>query len=567
MLATTPTPMAPDSLPMYLGERLKHLSGTTETDFLELGDLLYQFTQLSQENDSLSNQLLELLNNTSWQPENMQRALSELLQEFRETQKTLQLSLFQKHAGMLQELQNSLRNATQHMQMLAELLRTREDNENSLFLFSNTVRVMCLEMDIRSQELQGTSEMYVQQLFQLITRDIEQSHPDLHLLDVQQQLLGNFRNMVHVHAQLREHTQSIQENGHSITRSLAKAVVSLQFHDIVRQQIEHVGDAFQCPGSLKHNAVRELLQLHLLHAHQQTETVHGDISQQFGALARHAQEQYRHTQAILHLEPTLRRLSEMGTRDMEFLLQRVALQADHTRQRLTLLEDLQKIGDDVSQQLQHLRSMMQQLQELAFNARVYAGSIRNERAPEVTLLHEFSQAAENSQPTLLQGINEIEIYLRAIRTMQEQLHQQVAAELKTGERLRHHLYNTIERFQQSASEILEQTSEVAASVETLSLNLNFLLQDLSFAPTIYTELEQTRQFLKIFPPLSPSADSDGGAALQHIFQSYSQEPERLIHQHYLENGWEPTYQRILGKEPLHTEAASPAVIDDDIELF
>ncbi len=411
------------------GLGLKEIISSTEAGFLSIGESLQSYYSRSQEMTGRSQTIMELMTG-----EGLSQAtagLSVILDDL-----TVQLGDSEGHFARikdeLQRYSSTLKKAFSYLDGFDMLVLnltmlgflTRVENAHiytTLTGFSSlTDDVKGLSENIRQKS--GTistqaTEAHTCILHALTKIEGFKKNKGSHAGDTLQSTMGNHRALTDKYSSASRSSKLIAERTSQITSSIGEIVMSLQFHDITRQQIEHVHEVLDslCTrinsqeegGTEQAGLVREVVELQASQLRKSEDDLVSAVMMIKGNLHEIAQGLegiLEETRNVAWASET-QGLSFMEGLDSGFASVIESIQANATEQG-ALTDTVSSAGimvSDMSRFVQEIEGMGLNLQLIALNARIKAAHMGIEGAALDTIsggIYELSLSAREETKTL-----------------------------------------------------------------------------------------------------------------------------------------------------------------------
>jgi methyl-accepting chemotaxis protein len=233
------------------GSQLIELNCTTEAEFLEIGQKLQDYYGRAKEIAGLSSSVAGLLFGTQ---------MSDIMDRTRELK------------SHLQQIEDNSSRGTAILQGICGTIRSVGSQLNGFYKIVMQLRMLCLTIKVESARLNDQSlsfdilasdvgklaleienkcdslDEWVRKLGMLIQKTLQQVLGLETSLQRQSKVIvdktmGNLESLKAQHQLATAGAEQLAKRYESVSRSIAEVITSLQFHDITRQQIEHVKQA------------------------------------------------------------------------------------------------------------------------------------------------------------------------------------------------------------------------------------------------------------------------------------------------------------------------------------
>ena len=545
-------------------EVLRQLSGCTEDQFLELGGKLQDFAFRSSGISSVSNNLVELVAGTE------SNQLTERLRH-----------LFAKMDNYLNQINiqgnqscNTLEQIMVQLENVVRPLEGFQKMDKALRMLSISTKIesarlgelgagfTTLAMDVEklSQTVSEKSAGIMaqrQSLAQLINTNLEmvRSTEEHQYADAQKILAAvgnNLETLANLNATCSATGNQVAVISEQISSDIGAVVGSMQFHDITRQQIEHVIEALEklqqhtCDKAVPSDTACPTLVAEI-----------GDICELQTAQTRHAADQLtkatntildslrdigaKQTQISLELQQAL--LGNSGSADtslldsMEQEMHRVTLilqRCDQADQELAaamqkVTSTMTEIGGFVSD----IEAVGSEIDLIALNAQIKAahtgpqGAALGVLAEAIKRLSLDAVIQTEAVSNTLQAINGITASMADQNFLKDEDGSEPVSEMEQEAR---QIITSLSGINHS---LLQQLSTLASTAESLSDEINLTTSNIHVHEEIQQQTEQVVQALEqiyaearaLVPASSEFRDN-----LRHMEQRYTMESERMIHE-------------------------------------
>lgn len=230
---------------------LEALNRSTEGEFLEIGEKLQGIHQSTDRISTLSTSLTAVLsgeeivstmNSLGSIAQHVQELQSEAIQNTSMLQKVLEnLGYIKKQLGRFDQTVRELRVLCISMRIESARLGEGDAGFNTL---ADDVDRLVVDVSSKCERLLGTIQEVDIKLRQTLARALEiEAAQEKNARVILQKTLSNLDLLKERHRLSSEGTELIAARYDSVKRSIGEIILSLQFHDITRQQIEHVTKA------------------------------------------------------------------------------------------------------------------------------------------------------------------------------------------------------------------------------------------------------------------------------------------------------------------------------------
>jgi len=306
-----------------IGSRLALLNGSTEEEFLAIGARLHDFYGRAGQIEGMSRQVAELILGDEIERDmaalhgivnRIADYLSRVETESDQSAATLQTILT--HIGCVNEPLEGFRKIIKNLHMLSTAVKIESARLGEGAAGFNTLAedVERLSVSIKEKsaailaEKETLSAMIGGTLSRATATEAQQRQSVRLILDRTRQ---NLATLAEIHGRCSDAVGIVTASSAETAESIAEVVTSLQFHDITRQQIEHVKEALdglapiltgQTPDPVKGAGevadVCELQEAQLRHARQELSSAVARIVENLRAIARQQTRMSDETRAM-----------------------------------------------------------------------------------------------------------------------------------------------------------------------------------------------------------------------------------------------------------------------------
>jgi methyl-accepting chemotaxis protein len=543
---------------------LQRLAGSTEDQFLELGAKLQDFAIRSSRISSVSGELVELVagSESSQLTERLRHLFCEMNDYLERINKQGNQSCSILEQIMV-ELDNVVRplEGFQKMDKALRMLSISTKIESArLGELGAGFTTLALDVEKLSQTVSEKSVGIMvqrQSLSQLISGNLQmvRSTEEHQYADAQKILAAvgnNLETLANLNATCSATGNQVALISEQISSDIAAVVASMQFHDITRQQIEHVIEALEklqqhsCTNATPNENACPALVAEI-----------GDICELQTAQTRHATEQL--TKATNTILDSLRDIGAKQTRislelqqalmgssgsaeaslldSMENEMHRVTLilqncdKADHE-----LAAAMQKVTGtitDIGGFVSDIEAVGSEIDLIALNAQIKAAHT----GPQGAALGVLAEAIKRLSLDAVIQTEAVSSTLQAIKgitaNMTDQNFLEAGDDSQQVSEMEHEAQQIIASLSAINRSLLQQLSTLASTAESLSDDINLTTSSIHVHEEIQQQTEQAVQSLEqIYAEartLVP-ASTEFRENLRHMEQRYTMESERMIHE-------------------------------------
>jgi hypothetical protein len=359
------------------------------------------------------------------------------------------------------------------------------------------------------------------------------------------------------HNQVSEASQRLAERFEGISRAVGDVVTALQFHDIVRQQIEHVQDAFRPlnPSDVSESNLADIARLQAAQLNNSQTTFEASIKQIRDALVRIELNIGEVADESAHLLGQSRSgdaaFSSGIQSDLGLILgilesnvaadRRLAITADAIRERVS----------EISQTIDDVRAIGANMQFIALNATIQAVRLGNDGAALRIVAQTIRELARDAETRF----NTLEEHLKALRDASSALRKGSGArdswEAEITQLRR--CIETATSIQDSAFRDYTRTVELTAG---LKQRIHETIAAFGTQKECLSVLAGTTEVLQ---QLSAAAMPANIAGPEQMPAKYTMQSERAVHR--------ATYEDVLRKDGPPPQSELPAPGNDNVEFF
>ena len=574
---------------------LQQLAGNTEEQFLELGSKLQDFSSRSSQISALSNELVDLLAGADNDQltsrlrtlfARMNDYLKQIHRQGNESCDTLERIM-----GQLDQVVQPLEGFQKMDKALRMLSISTKIESARLGELGAGFTTLAMDVEKLSQTVNEKSTGIMehrQQLAQLIHSNLQmvRSSEQRQFTDTQQILDtigGNLEALAELDSASRATGHQVVQLSEQISSDMAAVISSMQFHDITRQQFEHVIEALEkirqhtCSGTPSEEACSNFI------------AEIGDVCELQAAQVKHASDQLnRATNTILD---SLRDLAGKQTHITEELQQAMiggAESADRSlleqmgseMQKVTLIlqscdkADRELAGamlkvtntiTEISSFVSDIEAVGTEIDLIALNAQIKAahtgpqGAALGVLAEAIKRLSLEAVVQTEAVTNTLQAINSITAGMAELDLMEDLEGSEQVAEMEQQAKQIITSLTTINRTVQS------KLTTLANLANDLSDNINVTTAGIHVHEDVQEKTEKSVIYLEeIFMEARQKvpASSEFRKNLKHMEERYTMESERMIHEMLAAR-----HGVTINLKSSRTETASSSEFGDNVDLF
>ncbi len=368
----------------------------------------------------------------------------------------------------------------------------------------------------------------------------------------------------------------------SVSTKLGQVVMSLQFHDIVRQQIEHIVSAFNTvmttasahhPAEAGHDvneefsAVTELQAAQLQHSADELEEALNSIGSSLGGIVKDVTEMVGDIRAIAGVAGSAdsSRFAQMAG-DLAMVNESLQECSEANRQLQSAIEDVEVTVHTVSEHVEFIEKVGSEIELIALNSQIKAARTGIEGAALAVLAEAIQRLSldtltqTTTVTTTLKGITgEIQGMNQVADTVSLALDREV-----TG--IMHELGGLLMMLQELNGRIVSTVSAMERGIEGLADDIGSAMGSLSDQQEMVSSLHEGVATLTLIvaearSELPELAAQQVANRLRELSSNYTMQSERAVH------------ERLYGQSVEHhdPQETAPAAEDDDglgnFELF
>jgi len=567
-----------------------------EVDFLEIGRSIQDISRLSRE---MAQRVTELVHQASGQGfrgevEKFSREFQELFQVCEAVDPMRGGGLLRSIGATVQDLQESMGGFRQIIKRLRVLaISTRIESSR---LGSEGRGFSTLADDV--EQLANKTAEYARQVqdkTKVLKAMVEDTGGQTSTVagpdrgqgeNVLREVQSSFDSLQEVQSEAEEMSSSLSHYSERIAANVGEVVSSVQFHDIVRQQIEHISLVLdECrsmmdenqessePGEQAEEIVAWTADVCRLQAYQ-SQATHKEFVQavdQIWTSLEGINSDVYELQERVHSTSICRQgqrlLTELEARIMNFLepLQQGCGFLEEVMQSMGAMADtVAEMGAFVS----HVEEVGEEIELIALNASIRAAHTGDRGLALGVLAEAIRKLSVESGDK----VAEVSRALREINDQADQLHQD-AEKTREASRKEEHLSTSLNEIVQSLQRTNAGVEASLNDVQEAGLALNRSLEDLisnrDVEREVVAELTRARDELSDIEhqarELVPEYESpERSERLQSLLNRYTMESERLVHMAFSGRGHEEQADEILWEsEGGHEEGE----FGDNVELF
>jgi hypothetical protein len=547
------------------GKMLATITADSEDSFIKIGERLKEYHGRAQEMCRASNSIVELM--TGEALHSAERGLSVILEDLSrnitESDDNLQQinKVFEQHVRELGKVSSNMdvfRSLTLNLTMLGFLTRVENAHisgqdlgfsslTNDVLRLSETIRERSTHISSASQTVKTFAEQALVKIscFEKANKESARS--------THEQAVQSHRSLCQKFEVASRAAKLIDQRTNEIASSIEDIVMSLQFHDITRQQNDHVKEVFghlcdELEGGnhtilMQAALVRDIIDLQRAQLNQSQEDLAGAVSQ----IIQNLQAISKSVGQILHETRDIAWASDMqGISFMEDLergissvIECVSHSADEQAGLADTVGSASDMVSDMSTFVQDIESLGLSLQLIALNARIKAAHLGSEGAALDTIsgsIYELSQNAREDTRALSSALESVtglsSGFKEDLRTMQDTQSRNVGI-----------MVDELKRLTSSLSDINDTVLTMLVSMTDLGESLLKDIRETAEGITVHEEVETLlNEVMAIIDTIGESARnmcpegqvSESLPLIANIDSLYTMKSERDIHARHVQ---------------------------------
>lgn len=570
---------------------LDSLAHSTEDEFLHIGSKLQEFYLQSQDMTEMSSKVLGLM--TGEEISSSARGLAEILQAL-EDHLDRSEDHFSRISTILQQYQTTLSRAGSQLEDLKMLILnlsmlgffTRVENAH---VFSNDTGFASLTDDVKklSERIKEKSSQIKSQSDELLgmirqafkkAEDSRKSQRDQSrsMLD---HTVSNNTILAKKNDDAMLSARLVATKSQGITESIGDIVSSLQFHDITRQQIEHVKEVIEYLTNAMNSGEHDVTELAAMMdevGSLQIEQLNQSEADITSAVAKVIENLRNLTSSVAGIIDETQRVSWAsdieGRGFMEEIDSGIAgvirCLDENIREQMNLMETMTSLSDMVSEMsvfIREIEYMGQNLQLIALNARIKAAHIGQEGASLDTISGGIYELSKNSRG-LTKDLSEM---LGAIVDLAKGFDADIAeirhSQEKQVQEMMDNLQGIIRSLHQVNDNVLTIITDMNTTGESLMADIQKSLGEFRVKERMEADIDKARKAMDMV--LSEASKTlpddylwDKEAYLKNLDTIYTMKSERDIHMRHKKNDE-------IADTACNEDAGDSQGLGDNVELF
>ena len=374
----------------------------------------------------------------------------------------------------------------------------------------------------------------------------------------------------------------------SISTKLGQVVMSLQFHDIVRQQIEHIVSAFNSVMTTlsvrqteatgndineEFSAVTELQAAQLQHSAGELEAALNRIASSLGGIVMDITELVRDIRKIAGVagEADSSRFAQMAS-DLAVVNESLQECSEGNRQLLTAVEDVEVTVQTVAVHVEVIEKVGSEIELIALNSQIKAARTGTEGAALAVLaeaIQRLSLETLSQTMTVTTTLKEITNEIQGMNKLADTGSMALDREVTD---IMHELGRLLMMLQELNGRIVSTVSAMERGIEGLAEDIGTAMGSLSDQQNMVSTLHQGVSILTNIVAEARSerpelAAQQVASRLKELSRNYTMQSERAVHQRLYDQSVQqhsPQEQQLGTKTPPSTLDDS---LGDNFELF
>ena len=548
-----------------VADKLGSLTISTEQEFLDIGEKLQDFYRRSQDLSEMSSAVVDLM--TGDEISSSTQGLADILEELQHHLGTSD-EHFRRISKILSQYMDTLRKANSLLDEFKMLVLnlsmlgffTRVENAH---VFTTTTGFASLTDDVKKlSERINEKSSRIREKSQELLELIHQASCQVAVSEKSQgdQARLMLENTISNHRMLEQKNNSatvsarlIADRFQEITQSIGDIVSSLQFHDITRQQIEHVKEILDNLNATIRDGEYPL---------PEQASIMTDVCSLQNAQLSQSQDEF--SAAVSKITNHLKTLTK-GVKEILGETQKVAWASDfegigfmdeidsgittvitcldeNIKEQIRLADIMSLVSEMVSEMslfIQEIEYMGQNLQLIALNARIKAAHMGHEGAALDTIsggIYDLSKNSRTDTKTLADMLSEIADIAKGFDAdlveMQRSQKEQVQAMVDNLQGITASLHRVNER-------VLSITTDMNTQGESLMRDIQASAKEITVRDKVEDILKETQdQMEEMISEASCLIPEDNAGEpktfLENFDQLYTMQSEREVHMRHME---------------------------------
>ncbi|WP_420264403.1 methyl-accepting chemotaxis protein [Candidatus Magnetominusculus dajiuhuensis] len=547
---------------LKMADELIGISKATETEFLELGASLQDFSFACIENSSMAGNLVNAIESGSGFNVHSLKELFETVYSEIDTSSKLilegsrEMNLIINDLNKVLEMEEFFKKLSKTISIIGTLIRIE------------TARVGNAEFNIMTdlvdtlarQILKGTDEIIssVRTANTSVVNVNEQLAPFIETADRELDSVKSRVNIIlgeldAMSTQAKWLCERISNRAYSISPEVGEVVASIQFHDITRQQIEHVSEAFHeieakigTFDSEDENGkfvlirwVSEVIKIQIGQLNfvlNETQKAAVTISGSLSKVSELSEAQAEDAITITAEEESgNNKITLVGTA-LDALVKVLVAVNDMT---VNLLESIKLTSTNLqgmTGQVANVESISENMNLLAMNAMIKVSRVGAAGRALGVLANEISNLSENANIRISDCAGLINSILKRSAQIKTYLSEQLLSRLETSKTVAVQTRQAIETVMEQDKEVISSMNKISASAAQLKVDIENVIKKINFSNIIQctvteviAELERILGDVMATIPGHIHDDVNYAPDLKEMLSRYTMQSERNIH--------------------------------------
>ncbi len=571
-------------------DRLDVLNRSTEQEFLHIGEKLQGFYSRAQDMSEISSHVVDLM--TGGEIAESTQGLTAILEGLKHHLGESEGD-FTRISDILTQYLDTLRRAGSNLDELRMLVLnlsmlgflTRVENahvfssDTGFASLTDDVKKLSQSINEKSSHIKSRSRALIEIIDQAISEvALTQRSQKEHARSMLENTVSNQRILEQKHDSATQCAQRIAAKSLDVTQNIGDIVSSLQFHDITRQQIEHVKEVFDklisIIGGMEYSTGEKAM-------------IVADVCTLQGAQLDQSRSELSSaaTNIIDNLNNLIQGISEIVTETekvawasdidglgfMEEIDKGITTMIrsldENIAQQVRLTDTVASVSEMVSEMslfIQEIEHMGQNLQLIALNARIKAAHIGHEGAALDTIsggIYELSKNSRNDTKTLSDMLGAI---VSTAQGFDSDLALIQGSQKEQVGNMVENLHGIIDSLHGLNENVLSIITRMNSLAESLVVDIHTATKEITIQKEIEGILHEAQESMNSLISeaslLNPGAPADRDKSyLKDFDKLYTMKSEREIHFRHMENAGVP--------DPHDAQGDSPDELGDNVELF
>ncbi|MBF0456326.1 MAG: hypothetical protein HQK99_00335 [Nitrospirae bacterium] len=547
---------------LKMADELIGISKATETEFLELGASLQDFSFACIENSSMAGNLVNAIDSGSGFNVHSLKELFEKVYEEIEISSRLILEGSKEMNFIIDDLhkvvsmEEFFRKLSKTISIIGTLIRieTARVGNAEFNIMTDLVDTLAKQILKGTDEIIGsvkTAETFVADANDRLAPFIETAGKELgSVKEHVNVILGELDTMS---TQAKWLCERISSRAYSISPEVGEVVASIQFHDITRQQIEHVSEAFHdidariaTFDSEDENGkfilirwVTEAIKIQIGQLNfvlNETQKAAVTISGSLSKVSELSEAQAEDALTITAEEETGNNKIALVGSALDALVRVLVAVNDMT---VNLLESVKKTGTNLqgmAGHLENIESISENMNLMALNAMIKVSRVGDAGRGLGVLANEISNLSADANVKITDCAGLISSILDRSSHIKAYLTDELSARLETSKTVADQTGHAIEAVMQQDKEVIASMNKISASAAHLKVDIENVIKKINFSNIIQctvneviNELERILGEVMATIPGHIHDDVNFAPDLQEMLNRYTMSSERDIH--------------------------------------